>query len=91
MPITEQEKAALSGKRGKLAANISDPEEKRKFISAQGEADRKGGKDADYVGVVNSAENEETKQAADSILRPGGTAAETSKAPYSMAADARKE
>lgn len=60
---TEQEKADLSIKRGQLAANIEDPAEKKKFISAQGEADKAGGKDADYVGLVQKTNQEQLSQA----------------------------
>ncbi len=44
MPLNEQEKAALSKTRGRLAAGIKDPEQRRKFIAEQGEVDRRGGK-----------------------------------------------
>lgn len=88
MATTEQEKAALSGKRGKLAAGISDPEEKRKFIAAQGEVDRKGGKDVDYADLSQKTENEENRQAVENVLGP--TAEESTKAPYSIARDASK-
>jgi hypothetical protein len=63
MPLTEQEKANLSLKRGKLAAGISDPAERRRFISAQGEADRHGGSDAEYLPVMASAKKAEVNQA----------------------------
>ena len=60
---TEQEKAELSRKRGALAANIPDQESRKKFIAAQGEADKRGGKDADYIGVIMNTGNEEVNQA----------------------------
>lgn len=40
--MTEQEKAALSRKRGAAAATIKDPEQRRKFIAAQGESEYSG-------------------------------------------------
>lgn len=39
--VTEQEKADLSKQRGAAAAKIQDPEERRKFIAAQGDTEAK--------------------------------------------------
>lgn len=52
---TEQEKAALSKKRGAAAATISDPAQRQKFVAAQGEAERKGS--ADYGKLDRQAED----------------------------------
>ena len=52
---TEQEKADLSKKRGAAAAQISDPDQKRKFIAAQGEAEAKG--KADYPKLDREADD----------------------------------
>lgn len=83
MPLTEQEKAGLSQARGRLAAGIKDPEERRKFIGEQGEVDRKGGKDIDYAEVAQKTSGEQAKQALDDVLG-GPTQAEAAKAPYSL-------
>lgn len=39
--VSEQEKAELSKQRGQAAASIKDPEERRKFIAAQGDTEAK--------------------------------------------------
>lgn len=59
---TEQEKADLSKKRGQAAATISDPDQKKKFVAAQGEAEKKG--NANYEGLNKEA---------DDTLATGGT------------------
>jgi hypothetical protein len=52
---TEQEKADLSKKRGQASATISDPDQKRKFVAAQGEAEKKG--NANYEGLNKEADD----------------------------------
>lgn len=52
---TEQERAALSKKRGAAAATISDPAQRQRFVAAQGEAERKG--NADYPRLDRQAED----------------------------------
>lgn len=39
MPITEEMRAALSQRRGKIAANISDTNKRQQFVAAQGDLD----------------------------------------------------
>lgn len=63
---TEQEKAALSKKRGQAAALISDPEMKKKFISAQGDAEQKG------KGTAKPEEYDSLDKSADNTLATGG-------------------
>jgi hypothetical protein len=63
MPITEEEKAALSAKRGSLAANIPDYKTRIKFIAEQGDVDKAGGKDVDYAGLMQKTSGEEQSQA----------------------------
>jgi hypothetical protein len=55
--MNEQQKADLSKKRGQAAVHISDPEERKKFISAQGEAEKKGASDADYEHLDREADD----------------------------------
>lgn len=57
--VTEQEKADLSKQRGVAAATIKDPEERRKFIAAQGdtEAQKKGLPVLDYQNLAKEAGN----------------------------------
>lgn len=55
---TEQERADLSKKRGQAAAQIQDPEEKKRFIAAQGDAEKKGKTDSDtYSQLDKEADN----------------------------------
>jgi hypothetical protein len=57
---TEQEKAELSKRRGQAAAQITDPDQRRAFISAQGEAEKKGkgsASDADYQKLGKEADD----------------------------------
>jgi hypothetical protein len=61
--MNEQEKADMSIRRGRLAAAITDPQEKREFIKGQGDAEEKGGSDASYVPVVAGTHKEEVNQA----------------------------
>lgn len=63
---TEQEKAALSKKRGQAAALISDPEMKKKFIAAQGEAEAKG------KGTAKPEEYEQMNKSAEDTMATGG-------------------
>jgi hypothetical protein len=53
----EQARAALSKLRGQAAANISDPDEKKKFISRQGDTEKKGATASDYDSMQKEAEN----------------------------------
>lgn len=64
MPVSEQDKAALSKIRGHAAAQIADPATKQKFIAAQGESERKGNIDADYEHLTREAEDTEATQGA---------------------------
>lgn len=52
---TEQEKAELSKKRGQAAATITDPDQRVKFVAAQGEAEKKG--KANYEGLNKEADD----------------------------------
>lgn len=63
---TEQEKADLSKKRGQAAASIADPDEKRKFIAAQGEAEAKG------KGTASAEQYEHLNKEADDTMATGG-------------------
>jgi hypothetical protein len=63
---TEQQKADLSKKRGQAAASIQDPETRRKFISAQGEAEQKG------KGTASPEDYEHLDKSADETLATGG-------------------
>lgn len=77
---SEQDKANLSEKRGKLAAGITDPSQRKAFLSAQGEADRKGGRDQDYAPVVQDTTAEGNRQALSAALgsfKHGGTVHKT--------------
>lgn len=74
--VTEQEKAALSQKRGKLAAGIKDPAKRQAFVKEQGDVDAKGGKDEDYASLMQKTSGEETSQALDSYHK-GGTVKKT--------------
>jgi hypothetical protein len=64
---TEQEKADLSKKRGQAAAQISDPDQRRKFIAEQGDDERKG------KGSASPDEYEHLNKDADDTLATGGT------------------
>jgi hypothetical protein len=68
MALTEQEKAALSHKRGTLAAGIADPSARRTFVAAQGEVDRRGGNDIEYTNLMKNTDREEENQAVSSVL-----------------------
>lgn len=63
---TEQEKADLSKKRGQAAAQITDPDTKRQFIAAQGEAERKG------KGTASPDAYERLNKEADDTMATGG-------------------
>jgi hypothetical protein len=66
MPVSEQDKAALSKIRGRAAAQIADPASKQKFIAAQGESERKGDIDKDFEHLNREAEDTEATQGANS-------------------------
>jgi hypothetical protein len=77
---TEQERADLSRRRGQTAAGIKDSDQRRKFVAAQGETDRKGGGDSEYAGLNQSNQNEQNKQALGGMLgsmKHGGTVHKT--------------
>jgi len=67
---SEQDKAALAKKRGAYAASISDPEARRKYIAAQGNAEASGNSAA-LAKVANDTHNDETTQALDSFKNGG--------------------
>lgn len=69
--VPESEKAALSTRRGHLAAGIKDPAKRQAFVKEQGDVDAKGGKDTDYAQLYNKTQGEETAQALQSYHKGG--------------------
>lgn len=66
MPYTETQKAALSKKRGQAASYIQDPEAKKQYVSAQGNAEAKGKvSDSDYDHMDREADNTIALQGSD--------------------------
>lgn len=66
MPYTEDQKAALSKKRGQAASYIQDSDARQKYISAQGDLEAKGKvKDSDYDHLDHQADNTIALQGAD--------------------------
>src|SRR5437879_4868073 len=63
---SEQEKAELSKKRGQASSQISDPDQRRTFVAAQGESERKG------KGTASHEEYEHLNREADDTLATGG-------------------
>jgi hypothetical protein len=58
MAWNEQQRAALSQKRGRAAATIADPQRRQAFISQQGQAEQSGApSDEAYLGMDREAEN----------------------------------
>jgi hypothetical protein len=64
---SEQDKAALAKKRGAAAAQIQDPDARRKFIADQGEVERKG-KD----NTASPDDYDRLNRSADDTLATGG-------------------
>jgi len=76
MAISEDQRAALSKKRGAAAAGISDPDAKKKFISAQGDAESKN------KGSLSDEDHARLDKEADDTLATGGLNKDTgAKAP----------
>lgn len=66
MAYSEEQKAALSKKRGQAASYIQDSDARQKYISAQGELESKGKvKDSDYDHLDHQADNTIALQGAD--------------------------
>lgn len=63
---TPQEQADLSKKRGQAAAQISDPDQRRKFVAAQGEAEKKG------KGNASPEDYDRLSREADDTIATGG-------------------
>ncbi len=66
---TEQERAALSKKRGQAASYISDPDERQKFVARQGKEE--GGKNPDYAGMDREADDTIATQGANKAVSGG--------------------
>jgi hypothetical protein len=67
---TEQDRANLSIRRGKIAADIKDPSARDKYIAAQGKAEASG----DITGqakLENDTHNDETTKAIGSFKKGG--------------------
>jgi hypothetical protein len=71
---TEQERADLSIQRGKDAAQIKDPEQRKAFVAEQGKQEAKG---KDFSDIVNSTNAFETGMALKGSFKHGGTVPET--------------
>lgn len=72
--VSEQEKAALAKRRGQAAAQIADPEEKKKFISAQGDAEASNKGDlsvSKYEGLSTGAALKGYKKGTDNVPKTG--------------------
>lgn len=66
MPWTEEQRAALSKKRGQAAAQINNPDQRQKFIQAQGALEQK------HKGNVPDEEYERLQKEADDTAGTGG-------------------
>src|ERR1041384_6850925 len=76
---TEQDKAILSQRRGKLAAGIKDPQARKSYIAAQSKVDQNGN-DSAQAALAESTNKDEQDRVLGSFkkggtvsLRPGST------------------